>query len=156
MKGDVRDSLIKECAMWAESKGEPKQHFKEVPLDFFTINAMVRVIATPLEREARVDEREHPDGSPLIGCWIRIDYWIMLMAIIVAYETKLAVLFPDRPTYLSKDTFRDIVHFANTASNRKKFAKSVTKAILTAFEYSWPEAVERRRQALLASKVIGQ
>lgn len=87
VKGDVRDSLIKECAMWAEGKGEPKQHFKEVPMDFFTINAMVRVIATPFEREARVGEREYPDGTPLIGCWIRIDYWIMLMAIIVAYET---------------------------------------------------------------------
>ena len=144
--------LIKECAMWAEGKGRPKQHFRDLPLDFYTRDATVRLIATPFERKASVDVREFPDGRPFFGCLIRIDYWIVLIAILTAYETKMAKLFPDWPTYLGKDTFCKIAQSANTASDRKTFAESATQTILTMFEDSWPEAIERRQQNWLASE----
>lgn len=138
------DVLIKDFAMWAE--GRPTQYFKNSEPYFFVADG--DVCAIPINLPSRV-ETEHllPEDLQKFGldqssiyCYLRADYFVVFMSIILAYEAKLAELYPDHAGYLGEQTYRIIASFANIAKDRAEFASLVVKAILKSLKAQLPHA----------------
>lgn len=141
------DMLIRDCAMWSE--GRLTHFFEREHPYFFTMDGVVT--AVHLKKPASI-EVEYDDliDTPCIDCYIRIDYWIALMAILMAYENKLVELFPDQTAYLGEQVYRIIAQCANVANDRAEFAQLTAQAIIKSLESRQPKSskqVHRRKDA---------
>lgn len=135
--GDAdQEDLIRDCIAWAN--GRPTRFFKYDAPYFYTVDGVVT--ATGLPETARIKTTLNElENLTTVDCYLRIDYWIELMAILQAYEAKFKELYPDRLAYLGEQTYRIIAQFANTISDRADFAQLVAQAILKSFEIQQPE-----------------
>lgn len=136
--------LIHDFAMWAE--GKPTHYFGDSYPYFYVADGIV--YAVPLDQPARVETNCNLAPEEMlqfdikrssIDCFLRADYFIIFMAIISTYESKLTELYPDHVGYLGEQTYRIIVQFANIVKDRAEFATLVVKAILKSFGDQLPK-----------------
>lgn len=140
----TQEDLIRDCTEWAN--GRPARFFKNDEPYFYTVDGVTTAVGLSETAHVKTTFNEL-ENLTTVGCYLRIDYWIELMAILRAYEAKFEELYPDRLAYLGEQTYRIIAQFANTVSDRVDFAQLVAQSILKTFEAQQPEnAVNRRKR----------
>lgn len=101
----TQEDLIRDCVAWAE--GKPTKYFGDGDPRFFTVDAVVTAVG--LTEIATVKELPIDEADLMVtNCCLRVDYWMALMTILHAYETRFRELYPDRPFFIGQDVYTSI------------------------------------------------